>query len=86
MTRKEVNSQSPKAKLFAQITAEEIQKLALEEAAKRNFDVAKAPHGTFRAMMHVLTNKDLMAVAAKRSRERLERTPLWAATDVPKRT
>lgn len=84
MTQQEVNTRSPRAKLFAQVTAEETEKMAREEAAKRGFDVVRSSNGLFRAMMHVLTSRDLMAEVARRSRERLERIPLWATNHEPK--
>lgn len=77
-TPSDIRQKSPRAHLFAKITAEETEKLALEEAEKRQLAVTNTPHGFFRAMLHVLSNKELMSEVARRSRERLERIPLWA--------
>jgi hypothetical protein len=63
---------SPEAKKWATATAIEVEAIAREEAAKRGFDIAKESHGLFRAMCHVLSNKDLLTLAARRAKQKLE--------------
>lgn len=74
-----VNDQkaTQRAQLFAKVTAEEVEIMAREKARERSFDVNTEKNGLLRAMLHVISNKELMSQVAKRSKERLERLSRW---------
>lgn len=52
---------------YSSAVSKEIEEIARHEASKRNFDVNKEKNGLFRAIMHVLSNKELISEAVRRA-------------------
>lgn len=81
IVNKSKGSQRESGKVIATAISQEIEQIARREAAKNGFDIEKESNGLMRAILQVLSRKELLAEATRLARKRLEHDGTIARID-----